>query len=269
MNIQERERLTSDLKAFSRELNMDLFGIAGLDAMNQNGKTGRRPSDLVPDAKALLVFGCGILDHYAKVWVSPQEVLQMPTSVILSVLFTWEQQLRTFLRKRGFSSAGYFEARGVFDIHLRQGHAFEQAGLGWVGKSNMAVSEKYGSRMNLLTLLTDAPLIYDEPYSGDSCGDCNVCIEFCTSTAIMGDGYYNGRVCEALVNSKPSNVYFSLSGWHDCDMCYRKCPKGEYRWTRDERRGTWWDIVDRNRENPISEKSIYLRKMAEQDGEVK
>lgn len=268
MNRHEREKLTAELKAYAKELNMDLFGIAGLDAMNQHGKVGRRPSDLVPGAKSLLVFACGVLDPYAKVWISPQDNLQMPSSIILSVLFTWEQKLRTFLRKRGYETAGYFEAKGAFDVHLRQAHAFQQAGLGWVGKSNMAVSEKYGPRMNILTLLTDAPLIHDKPYEGDDCGDCCVCVKLCTSGAIMGDGYYNGRVCEAVVNSKPSHIYYSLSGWFDCDICYRKCPKGEYRWTREERRGDWWDVVDRNRKDPISRKSIYLRSH-KQEGEAK
>lgn len=261
MELKDREILTNELKEFAASLDIDLIGIANLDEMNKNGKPGRKPVDIVPTANSIIVFGVGFLDSLFKCWSSPQEILTAPGSPALNILFVWEMKFKKFLRERNYSAYGYMEARGLFKIHIRQAHAFQQAGLGYVGKSNLAISKKYGPRMNIMTILTDAPLIADDPFTENYCDECDFCQRFCTSGAILGDGFYNARLCESVINCQPNCLYFSLSGWHDCDMCYRKCPQGEYKWSVEERKGTWWDIVHNNRENIISHSSSYLRNL--------
>lgn len=258
MSINDDKQLTKRFFDYAKEIDIDEIGIAGVNELNTHGKVGRRPVDIMPSARAIIVSVFGFLDPYSKLWASPQDDPRMQTSVSNNIMLIRTLKLKRFLQKNGYLTYGFEDSPGLFNTHLRMAHAFQQAGLGYVGKSNLAISPKYGSRIRLFTLLTEAPLTPSEKFDKDLCGDCKICQEYCTSTAIMGDGYYNGRLCESVINSKGSNLYFSLTLWYGCDMCCRMCPQGKYHWPKEDCRGDWWDIVKRNREDPISINSIYL-----------
>ncbi len=270
MNLEDRKRLTEEFKAFCVEEDMDIVGIAALDEMNAGAKVGRRPCDIAPGAKAAVVFAGGMLDPLYHAWMSPQEDLTQATSITLNVMRIRQLKMQRFLRSRGYDLARSSQGRGgAFNIGFREAEAFRLAGLGYVGKHQMAISAKYGPRINLGSFLTEAPLIPDEPYTEDHCGSCTVCEQFCISGAIMGDNYYNARQCESVVNCRPNCIYFSLMGWHDCDMCQRKCPQGEYRYSAEDRRGDWWKIVRDNRKSLIAQHTIYRDYLdSEQDGRL-
>ena len=61
--------LTEELKEFAAESGIDLFGIANLVHMNERARTGRRPMDLYPYAKSVVIFGCGMMDPFCRGWV--------------------------------------------------------------------------------------------------------------------------------------------------------------------------------------------------------
>ena len=146
--------------------------------------------------------------------------------VPLNMLEVRGLKLTRWLRQRGYKKVDYYSNPGLLGVHIRQAAAFQQAGLGYVGTSQLAISEKYGPRQHLWTCLTDAPLIPDAPYTDNHCEGCDICRLHCTSTAIMGDGFFNARLCESVINCKPhAAAYYSLGAWADCDMCQRVCRK--------------------------------------------
>ena len=52
------------------------------------------------------------------------------------------------------------------------------AGLGWIGKNCLLITERYGGAVRLSSLLTDAPLPpFDAPVEKSRCGGCRVCVE--------------------------------------------------------------------------------------------
>ena len=61
------------------------------------------------------------------------------------------------------------------------------SGLGWIGKNNLLVTEKYGAALSMCSLLTDLPLdtIKTEMISS-RCGECNLCVKACPVQAIHG-----------------------------------------------------------------------------------
>lgn len=67
--------------------------------------------------------------------------------------------------------------------HLSHKHVARAAGLGWIGRNNLLVSEPYGARIRLVTVLTDLPLLIDPP-SARGCGTCKDCITVCPVGAI-------------------------------------------------------------------------------------
>lgn len=93
------------------------------------------------------------------------------------------------------------------------------AGLGWIGKHNLLVTEKYGSAISMCTVLTNIPLkiIRQEPLT-PKCGDCNICKKICETNAIKGEIWECGIEREKIVD-----VFQCTS----CFQCVVQCP-----WTK-------------------------------------
>lgn len=109
-----------------------------------------------------------------------------------------EQSNRTF----GYIESGYSDPRLEQGISAIPQKAIARlAGLGFIGKSNLLVTEEYGSAFCMCSVLTDAPLI-PEHYSlvTSRCGNCKTCFEICPSKAILGNEWTQSGGREALVD---------------------------------------------------------------------
>lgn len=61
-----------------------------------------------------------------------------------------------------------------------------RAGLGWIGKSALLVTEKYGSMIRISSILTNAPLKTAKPVNKSKWGKCRACTEACPAGAVSG-----------------------------------------------------------------------------------
>lgn len=61
-----------------------------------------------------------------------------------------------------------------------------RAGLGWIGKNCLLVTEAFGSAVRLSSLLTNAPLHCDPPINHSRCGKCSLCVNSCPGQALKG-----------------------------------------------------------------------------------
>ena len=61
------------------------------------------------------------------------------------------------------------------------------SGLGFVGKSGLFLSEKFGSKVRLATILTDMPVSAELPVIENGCGSCTACQRACPAGAIYGE----------------------------------------------------------------------------------
>jgi epoxyqueuosine reductase len=65
--------------------------------------------------------------------------------------------------------------------------AATRAGLGWIGKTDLFVSKKFGPRLRLVTILTNTPLKPClRPIDRSRCGSCNRCVDDCPAMAANG-----------------------------------------------------------------------------------
>ncbi len=105
------------------------------------------------------------------------------------------------------------------------------AGLGWQGKNLLLITPRYGSRVRLATVLTNAPLTPDKPIK-NRCGTCTACRDACPVQAIKGastedhyqdrdEALYLSRCAEKLIDefAKLPNV-----GSPICGICIKACP---------------------------------------------
>ena len=61
-----------------------------------------------------------------------------------------------------------------------------RAGLGWIGKCGLLVTNEYGSGIRISSILTNAKLNCSEPINESYCGDCTECVKFCPGEAVSG-----------------------------------------------------------------------------------
>jgi epoxyqueuosine reductase len=94
-----------------------------------------------------------------------------------------------------------------------------RAGLGFIGRNNLLVTPRFGSRVRLVSVLTDMPLVVGSPIEMD-CGECRDCITVCPAGAI------GERVEDFdLEKCKEKLKWFKkhLVGHYICGVCVKVC----------------------------------------------
>jgi epoxyqueuosine reductase len=93
------------------------------------------------------------------------------------------------LQKEGFHSlpvpaSQVLDEKGWYGAITHKAVA-RMAGLGWQGKNLLLITPQYGSRVRLVTVLTEAPLTAGTPLK-NRCGNCMLCRDACPAGAIKG-----------------------------------------------------------------------------------
>jgi len=130
--------------------------------------------------------------------------------------------LSNWLRGHGWPAHGH----GSFlDSNVLMIPAAIAAGLGELGKHGSMIHRKLGSSFRLAFVLTDAPLIPDEPeeFGADEfCASCQVCAKACPPNAISHDKQMIRGVERYYVDFDKCVPFFNDSG--GCAICIAACP---------------------------------------------
>lgn len=124
---------------------------------------------------------------------------------------------------------GASQSTGGYVSHFPHKTAARLAGLGYIGKSCLFISEKYGPAVRLGTILTDMPFEVGQPLEKD-CGQCNICREKCPAFAIRGVNYTDGISREEMYDAKACSEYMKnkfqqIGRGAVCGICIKNCPK--------------------------------------------
>ena len=100
------------------------------------------------------------------------------------------------------------------------------AGLGFLGRNNMLITEKYGSKVFLGEIITTLNLEEDNVVE-NKCGDCELCITACKTNSIDKE-VNNPNICLSYITQKKhieDGWFTQLSGRiFGCDSCQNVCP---------------------------------------------
>lgn len=106
-----------------------------------------------------------------------------------------------------------------------------RAGLGWIGKSCLLITEAYGGAIRLSSLVTDAPLPLNTPIGESRCGSCEICVKSCPAHALTGAIWEAGMPREAFFQretcKKTQLERMKLATGIDadlCGLCFAVCP---------------------------------------------
>ncbi len=104
----------------------------------------------------------------------------------------------------------------------------QRAGLGFIGRNGLLITEEYGSFVYLGEIVTNIRFEADEPVPF-GCGECTRCVTACPTNALLGDGRMNAKRCLSYqtqtkgmmpeeYRKKIRNVVYG------CDICQLVCP---------------------------------------------
>ena len=210
------------LKAFCQEQGVDLFGVADMRQLKEDVMLSR---DILARMDKAICLGAQLSG------IILEEIKDAPTRLYFHHyrtlnMFLDQAALRVsaYIQKKGFLSMP-IPASQIVDWHNQKAHLSHKklgylAGLGWMGRNNLLVNEKYGSQFRLVSILTNAPVKTDKPVSKD-CQDCRLCVHVCPAGAIKENhlDFEHIRCFEKLKEFQKQR----LVDQYICGICLRVC----------------------------------------------
>jgi epoxyqueuosine reductase len=106
------------------------------------------------------------------------------------------------------------------------------AGLGWIGKNGVLITQEYGPRVRLSAVLVNHPLPAGKPIRKSLCAeDCFRCVDACPFNALKGIQWNIHRQREEIIdyqlcNFKRSRYLKEHGRKNACGLCMAACPLG-------------------------------------------
>lgn len=178
-NTWIKKSLTTKIKFMAIKLGAGLIGIANLSLLRG---IFVYPNDLLGEYEYAISIAVA-LDQYGsydnKTEKKAFDLLERVASRLRDFVKAKGYKIKVIPPDKRVGKKEPFNMRGAISHKA----VAKVAGLGWIGKSTLLVTLRFGPRVCLTTLLTNAPLIPDKPVS-NKCGKCLKCIRACPVNAL-------------------------------------------------------------------------------------
>jgi len=110
-----------------------------------------------------------------------------------------------------------------------------RAGVGWIGKTDLLISRKFGPRVRLVSILVDTKFQPENKTIDKSyCGSCDICVKSCPANAANGllwdintdrDQFFDAQKCREKCLELSKQLLKKDKGI--CGICVSVCPIGK------------------------------------------
>lgn len=139
------------------------------------------------------------------------------------------QQFADWLREYAHNEIGEALETRLFIDTGRMVDRAQRAGLGWYGKNTNILTKGWGSWIFLAEIVTNLPLIPDEPLKAN-CGSCEICLHACPTKALPNPYELDTPRCISFLTielrgSIPLELRPLMGNLiFGCDICQEVCP---------------------------------------------
>jgi epoxyqueuosine reductase len=269
--------LTRKIIHHARALGFDAVGIAAADSLDQDDHAltqwlveGRqagmaymareprrrsRPQEVLPGAKSVIVLAMNYAqcDHY-----HPPSFMAGRVS-----RYAWGKDYHLIIEERLAQLEAFIhdaagpetDCRSYVDHGPVLEKAFaRQAGIGFIGKNTLLITEAFGSWVFLSVILTTLEL-EPGPAQTSQCGTCRACLDACPTGALIAPYQLDANRCISYLTIEnkgeiPDALQHKLNGWvFGCDICQEVCPYNAHpkptavkAFQADQGAGPWLDL---------------------------
>jgi len=137
------------------------------------------------------------------------------------VIKSYLDKISDFIKDMGGTASAFADSNPLPERYIAK-----LSGIGFIGKNNMIITEKYGSFVFLGEIITDLEL-EESRQLNISCGHCNKCFSKCP-TASINEKQCNPNICLSYITQKKhieDKWFKKLNGRiFGCDSCQMECP---------------------------------------------
>lgn len=233
----EPEELMSAITEILRNNGIVDVGVADASAwiedplVSSRVPVGGRPTDIMPGARSVIVFGIPIQNtiidtapsiYYNHLYTVVNNMLDhVGERIALELLALGHHAV--YVPRDGYHGLnGLKQKQNAFFSHR---HSAYLAGLGTFGYNNMLLTERNGPRIRFTSVITDAVLPCGEPMEGQLCIGCRRCTKMCPAGAIPDLHYPEGHVDTLLCVGNSERL--AREGISPCGRCIAVCPIGK------------------------------------------
>jgi epoxyqueuosine reductase len=229
MGVAPSHTLKQDEVALKRWLDLGYHGDMAYMARAPYRRT--RPLEVLPGAQSVIVLAT---NYY------PGDPPEKPIASITARVsrYAWGRDYHLVIEERLKQLEGFIKLQEGPDVKCRSyvdyGPILEKsvardAGLGFIGKNTLLITESFGSWVFLSVILTTLVLTPGQPQTSQ-CGSCRLCLEACPTDALTDPFVLDARKCISYLtienkNEIPDHLKSRIGNWiFGCDICQEVCP---------------------------------------------
>lgn len=206
-------------------LGADVCGIASIKRFEDAPK-GFHPLDVYPEVKSVISFGKAFpsslfeANTNAPYTFVKNKLVELLDNISIELTFNIESEGYKAIPIPSDEPYEYWDSqnrhgRGI----LSQKHLAEAAGIGWIGKNTLLINHRYGNRLYLGAVITDAELTEDDLAENLCTENCSICLKSCPQSAIDGVTVNQKKCREACISVTEGGGFV-----YACNICRRVCP---------------------------------------------
>jgi epoxyqueuosine reductase len=201
---------------------------ADMRYMERNFKKRVNPSEHLPDARSVIIFGTNYYNtgNDSNI-IKGISVYARGTDYHLVL----KKRIKGLMDEIKRATGAYFNMKIFVDSSpILERAIARRAGIGWIGKNSCLINPKLGSYLFISGVVLDMEIEPDEPTNNSYCGKCRKCIDACPTGAIVSPYVVDSRLCISYHTIEnrgniPEIIQKKMSGWvFGCDICQMVCP---------------------------------------------
>jgi ferredoxin len=223
--LRDSSDISPVLRAMARDLGAVAAGTTAVDPAFVYSHKGRHDRDygrrLEPDHGWALVFlvemDHGAMRRAPAASVIRESARQYYRAAAIAINMT------AALRRAGYRARPQYDAH--YDVILPP--LAVNAGLGELGRNNLLVADRYGSRVRIGAVTVDQPLEQADPVDlgvETFCAVCRKCADSCPSRSLSVDGKQEVRGVEKWTTRVETCYGYWRRTGTDCGICMAGCP---------------------------------------------
>lgn len=229
MGVAPARILKQDEVALDQWLTLGYYGEMAYMAREPIRRS--RVSEILPGAQSVIVLA---MNYYPP---EPAEQ-RMPSSMGRVSRYAWGRDYHAVIEEKLSLLEAFIQKEAGPDVRCKSyvdhGPVLEkayarEAGLGFIGKNTLLITEEFGSYVFLSVILTTLEL---SPGSSQTsqCGGCRLCLDACPTGALTAPFMLDARRCISYLTIEnkgeiPEALQAKMGDWvFGCDICQEVCP---------------------------------------------